>query len=92
MAARAAAVTPPRGEEEEDEVSEMGGGTEKKAVQRRFTTHVFRKTPTAGHGHALCWGFMDKQVRTAPPRCARGGGGGGGGRRVDARARRVRVD
>jgi hypothetical protein len=28
---------------------------------RRFTTHVFRKTPTAGHGHVLNWGWMMKQ-------------------------------
>lgn len=57
----------PRGrgeDDEEEEISELrGASSEKRESKRRFTTHVFRKTPTAGHGHALCWGFMDKQVR-----------------------------
>lgn len=35
--------------------------------RRRFTTHIIRKTPTAGHGHALGWGWCYKKVRRHDP-------------------------
>lgn len=39
-----------------------GVSREVAAIRRRFSTHVSLETATAGHGHALCWGWMQKRV------------------------------